>query len=233
MNGGMHSFSDANFESARFGRRKFRMFWRVSSETLNRASFHRNNYNKSEFAPMLSDAILFQGHLPPTMPGEWRDAHCYVVASSSGMHSELEVLEKFFLPAISTNLLPLRTYFTWTILLQQTEENIIGIPRRLAMVDRGHLPQSKVSVGQSEQVMPTASKLPPIRLWMTMLTLSFFFSLVFWQGGQPLCFPLVLVGGMEGRKPTPWELSFVRKKWEGKVGSPASMLGCMHASIHG
>ena len=68
------------------------------------------------------------------------------------MHTELEVLEKFFLPAISTNLLPSRTYFTWTILLKQDEDNIIGVPRRLAMVDRGHLPQSRMTVGQTEQV---------------------------------------------------------------------------------
>ena len=144
--------SDVEDSTGADGQRAFRRNRGQAEKLAEQVKVSGSNLSKGVITEHILSVTITEGHLPPTMPGEWRDAHCYVSASASGMHTELEVLEKFFLPAISTNLLPSRTYFTWTILLKQTEDNIIGVPRRLAMVDRGHLPQSRMTGGQTEQV---------------------------------------------------------------------------------
>ena len=53
-------------------------------------------------------ATVSDGFFPPLMPGEWIDAHSYISVPPSGMHCELEALEKFFFPAIYSNLLARR-----------------------------------------------------------------------------------------------------------------------------
>lgn len=182
--------SDVDAQTGADGQKAFRRNKGQAEKLVGMVRVSGSSMSKGLVTEHVLSASVTEGHLPPMMPGEWRDAHCYVVAPPSGMHSELEMLEKFFLAAVSTNLISLGCYFTWTILPSQMEDTKvpIGLPRRLAMIDRGHLPQAHDTANAQ----------------------------------QPLCFPLVLVGGVEGRKLTPFEITHAQALWQGQAGGDVS-----------